>query len=332
MSQAVQSSDSSVINLGIFSTAYLNDDSVTVVTDAAPDGTTTAGEIYVSTGGGTLSNVILSGDKRNITASYTKDSADETVVLTLAVHYGDSDTTLVEQISFNVNTLAKNQDSVSVYMPGVVKLGNGDAAQIYVPAGALEDDDDGQAMVTIEKTDEEPGALANSLRSVSSSRGIFARSATEPLPDTATAAGSQYDFSVNGATQTGTVTVQIQYDPALVSDISELQVMHLPGSTTEWVVETTNRTVDEDNHTISVDVTSLSPLMAAVVSGSGDDSGDSSSGGSGGSSGGGCFISASASEFAGIGIIFGLCLAGLLIGLKLIINDPTEEKALEEVK
>ena len=48
--------------------------------------------------------------------------------------------------------------------------------------------------------------------------------------------------------------------------------------------------------------------------------------------GGGCFISASASELAGISVIFGLCLVGLLIGLRLIINDPAEKEALEEVK
>jgi hypothetical protein len=47
---------------------------------------------------------------------------------------------------------------------------------------------------------------------------------------------------------------------------------------------------------------------------------------------GGCFISASISELAGIGIIFGLCLVGLLIGLKLVINDPPEEEVIEKVK
>ena len=47
---------------------------------------------------------------------------------------------------------------------------------------------------------------------------------------------------------------------------------------------------------------------------------------------GGCFISASVSEIAGIGIIFGLCLVGLLIGLKLVINDPPEEEVIEKAK
>jgi hypothetical protein len=50
------------------------------------------------------------------------------------------------------------------------------------------------------------------------------------------------------------------------------------------------------------------------------------------SSGGSCFISASASEFAGIGVIFGLCLVALLIGLRLIINGSTEEEAIDKAK
>jgi hypothetical protein len=332
MAQAVQSaSNSSLINIGIFSTGYLNDDSVEVVS-TAPTEATTGGEIYVSSGGGSLSNVILSGDKRSLSASYTKDSADSTVVLTLAVHYGDDDTTLLEQLSFNVNTLAKNQDSVSVFIPGAVKLGNGDASQIYVPAGALDTSDDGQAIVTIEKTDEEPGTLSGESRNAVATRGIFAPSARNALPDTATAAGDQYDFSVsasgNSATvsQVNTVTVQIQYDPDLVDDVDQLQIMHLVNGT--WQTETTNRTVDNENYTISADVSSLSPFLAAVVrSGSEDDAEDDdtgSSSSSGGSSGG-CFISVSGSGLTGLSFLFGFCVIALIIGLRLILHAVCSE-------
>ncbi|MCP4746403.1 MAG: carboxypeptidase regulatory-like domain-containing protein [Desulfobacteraceae bacterium] len=335
MAQAIQNADNAnVIDIGIFSTSYLNDDSIEVVS-TAPTTETAGGEIYVSQGDGTLSTVILSGDKRNLSASYTKDSADATVILTLAVHYGDDETTLLEQISFNVNTLAKNEDSVSVYIPGQVKLGNGDASQIYVPAGALDTSDDGKAIVSIEKTDEEPGTLSRESRAVANSRGIFARSARSALPDTATAAGDQYDFSIAAASdsaqvsQVNAVTVQVQYDPALVEDVDQLQIMHLVGET--WTAETTNRTVDTENYTISADVDSLSPFIPAVVrdsDGGDDDSGDdggSSSSSSSGGGGGGCFISASAGDFTGVIFLFGFCLIGLIIGAKLVMHAITVE-------
>jgi hypothetical protein len=190
MAQAVLDPASGVVSIGIFSTAYLNDDGITIA-NTTPTADATAGEIYVSSGSGSLSNVILSGDKRSISASYTKGTEDTTVVLTLAVHYGGDDTTFLQNLSFNVNSLAKNEDSVSIYIPGQVKLGNGDASQIYVPAGALDTSDDGAAIVSIEKSDELPGTLAGSPQAAAMSRGIFARSATVPLPADATAAGNQ---------------------------------------------------------------------------------------------------------------------------------------------
>jgi hypothetical protein len=337
MAQAVvDSSDSSKVNIGIFSTAYLNDDSISVV-GTAPSASSTGGEIYVSGGAGSLSSVILSGDKRSISVTYTKGSGDTTVVLTLAVHYGDDDTTFLQNLSFNVNSLAKNEDSVSIYIPGQVKLGNGDASQIYVPAGALDTSDDGAAIVSIEKSDELPGTLAEAPRDAVLSRGIFARSATVPLPDDSTAAGNQYEFNItavgSGAsvTQTGKVTVQIQYDPNLTeAEIENLQVKHLVNG--QWVTETTNRTVDTDNYTISVEVDSLSPFIAAVVqsdsgdSGGGDTGGDAGTGdsaaSSGGGSSGGCFISstASESEIGGSHLPTGIILVTMMLGLGLALH------------
>ena len=85
-----------------------------------------------------------------------------------------------------------------------------------------------------------------------------------------------------------------------VGGVSQLLVMHLP------------------------DGASLSPLMTAVVEGSGGDSV--------GSEGDGCFISASMPELAGIGLIFGLCMVGLIIGIRLIIGDPSDEDATEKAK
>ena len=256
-----------------------------------PTENSTGGELFVSAGSGTLDNVRLSGDKRTIRAQYTKGVGDSDVALLLAVHYGDDATTLLQTIGFNVNTIAKNSDSVSIFMSGQVKLGNGDATQIYVPVGSLDTSDDGKVIVTIEKSDEEPGALEGQSRSLADTRGIFARTAVQSLPENVISASRQYDFSYEAAgdnataTQVSAVTVQIQFDPDLIDDIDELQVMHLVDG--DWVQESTNRTVDTDNHTITVDVTSLSPFLAATVAGSGES--DSGSGAGGG--GGGCFVS-----------------------------------------
>ncbi len=327
MAQAVMNAtNSNVINIGIFSTGYLNDDGITVV-GASPTVASTAGEIYVETGAGTLSNVILSGDKRSISVSYTKAGTDTTVILKLAVHYGDDDTTFLQELSFNVNTLAKNEDSVSIYIPGQVKLGNGDASQIYVPAGALDTSDDGAAIVSIEKSDEEPGTLAGASREAAISRGTFARSATVPLPEDSTAAGNQYEFNIAAAgdgasvAQIGTVTVQIQYDSSLSeAETEQLQVKHLVNG--QWVTETTNRTVDTDNFTISADVTSLSPFVAAVVNESSGDTGADSGSSSGGGSSGGCFITTTASglEVGGSLLLIIFCLAALIYGLRLVLR------------
>jgi len=46
----------------------------------------------------------------------------------------------------------------------------------------------------------------------------------------------------------------------------------------------------------------------------------------------GCFISASLSEFAGIGAIFILCLVGLVIGLRLIFDDSADDDMVEKAK
>ena len=295
MAQAIQNSDDSTrINLGIFSTAYLVDRSIEVV-DQAPTAADTTGMIFVQSGAGSLENVTLSGDKRTIRATYAKASGDDDVTVILAVHYGDEATTKLKTVSFNVNTLAVNSDAINVFLSEQVRLGNGDASQIFIPAGSLDTSDDGKAIITIEKSSEVPGSFDGAALNTVRHLGVFARSAVRALPEESTAAGDQYDFSYTAAntganaSQVGTVTVQIQYDPERVDDIDELQVMHLVGDT--WQVEETNRTVDEENHTISADATSLSPFLAAVVRSDGESSGGSSgSSGGGGGGGGSCFI------------------------------------------
>jgi len=131
------------------------------------------------------------------------------------------------------------------------------------------------------------------------------------LPDGVTAAGNQYDFSYTAAntgasvSQVGNITVQLQYDPDRISDIDELQIMHLVGSS--WVLEETNRTVDTDNHTISVDVSSLSPFVAASVDSAADVI--SSSGGGGG----GCFINTAQPDTGGVNAVLLVMLLVVMV-------------------
>ena len=252
--------------IGIFSTSYLTDKSISVV-ETEPDADSTAGEIYVKTGTGLLSNVMLSGDKRNITATYTANEADIDVSFVLAVHYGSDATTLLKTMNFNVNTEAANSDVVNVYTAGQVKLGNGDASQIYVPAGSIETSDNGKAVVVIEKTDEQPGTASVLSKEDAGKMGIFAEPVTEALPEGVTAKGKLYDFSVqaagDGATASVTsgITVQLEYDDSLVDDVNLLDVWHLVNGS--WVRENVNKIIDVENKTISAEVSSLSPFIIA---------------------------------------------------------------------
>ncbi len=288
--QAVQdTTDTDMFHIGIFSTTYLVDESISVV-GVLPTTDSTAGEIYIQTGSGSLSGVTLSGDKRNISATYTKDASDTTVELVLAVHYGRGATTKIETLSFNVNSVASNGDVVNTYTAGQVKLGNGDGSQVYVPAGSLDAGGE-KVSVNIEKSTVEPVVEGLSLSSSASGLGVFAASTTTPLPSGVTAAGDQYDISVSGVdggtvTFNGTVTVQIQYDPGRVSDTDLLNVYHYVSGA--WRLENTNRTLDTENNTISVEVTNLSPFIA----GEGTPPGTPVAGGS---SGGGCFITTAVS-------------------------------------
>lgn len=317
MEQAIQNADDATkVEIGIFSTAYLVDQDVSVAADE-PDSQSTAGEIYVTTGSGTLENVTLSGDKRTIQATYVKGAGDSDVVIKYAIHYGDDATTLVRSFSFNVNTLAINSDAVSVYLAGQVKLGNGDATQIYVPAGSLDTSDDGKAIVSIEKSEEEPGAVAAVSLDSGNGYGKLTRAVTTALPEGTASAGDLYDFSYTAASdsatvsQVGVVTIQVQYDPSQVSDIDQIQVLHLVGG--QWVAESTNRTVDTENYTISVDVTSLSPFLAAEVS----SAADVISSGGGGSS---CFINSAQTEPIGFNIILLVMVLAMAVFGKTLVS------------
>jgi hypothetical protein len=323
MIQAVQSASvADQIDIGIFSTTYLVDSSVDEGTPALDS---VEGLMGVTTGTGTLSSVSLSGDKRTITAAYAKGTGDSDVTMALAVHYGDDATLLtwgsdLPTFTFNVDNLA-NSDVVNTYTAGQVKLGQGDPSQIAVPAGAFETgtcsdttyvteatceaasetwtlSTVAKVNVTIEK-DESGAALAALLGRTSMSeaeagkRGVFGRAVLTALPDDVTAAGDLYDFAAAAANagdavdQKAAVTVMIPYTAG--TDTDNLYIYHLVDGAGTWTKEETSRIIDTDNNTISAEVTSLSPFLAAVSAASDGGSTPASSSG-----GGSCFIDSAA--------------------------------------
>ncbi len=267
MTQSTQDpNDETKFNIGIFSTSYLTDKSINIV-GTLPDESSTAGEIFISSGSGSLSNVILSGDKRNITATYTAVDGDTEVSLILAVHYGRDAATLLKTITFNVNTQAANSGVVNVYTAGQVKLGNGDASQLYIPAGSVGTSDNGKVGLFIEKSDPYEVNISTLGKEDDGRMEVFADSEDVPLPEGVEARGSLYNFTVE-AVGTGAsvsinsgMTVQLQYNDSLVDNVDLLDVWHLVSGT--WVRENVNKIIDTENKTISAEVSSLSPFIIA---------------------------------------------------------------------
>jgi hypothetical protein len=118
--------------------------------------------------------------------------------------------------------------------------------------------------VTIEKSTAEPAVEGSPSLSNNPGLGVFLESTNTALPDGVTAAGDQYDFTAaavgsGDVAVVGTLTVLLQYDAEEVTDEDDLNVYHYIGG--EWTLEETNRTLDAENDTISVEVTSLSPFV-----------------------------------------------------------------------
>ena len=89
----------------------------------------------------------------------------------------------------------------------------------------------------------------------------------------------------------------------------------------EWIIETSNHTIDSENRAIFENTGSLSAFAAAVSSVSdntGWNSGSLTSSGDGYSSG--CFISASPPEMGGSLLLIGVCLASLIYGVRMVLR------------
>ncbi len=272
--RAKKESDGS-FTIGIFSTSYLNDASASDI-------------LSLTTGNGTLSGT-LEPDKREINATYTPASGESTFTITLTAHYGTNNTVVSKAFTYDVNATAWNEGKVNTLMGGEVALGQGDKSKVFFEPGAITDaSGDGVSTITFEKDD---SALSgNGVRSNSVRGESLLAEATPALPSYATAASALYDVTLQSGdaiTSGSSITVSLQYDSS-VTDTSDLHIYHYTGGA--WVAEDTNKNIDTVNHTISADVTSLSPFEVATGSSSGSSGSSTSTSSSGG---GGCALTAS---------------------------------------
>ncbi len=303
MMKAVKSGGA--VNVSIFSTSHLM--------DASADDM-----IAVTTGNGTVSNKVLSPDKMMISFTYTPVQGETTFAFTLTAHYGTDYTQVQRNYTIDLTVDGANQGLVNGFTGGKVYLGGGDASGVYFEPGSIEDGDgNGKTVVDVNKT--EVGASSEGIRVPSGlSSVVITPEATDALPSWATAVSAQYDFNIGAdkIANGNSVRVTLQYNPDAVSDITKLNVLHYTGGT--WQIEDTNREVDEENHTISVDVSSLSPFVAAEgesVSSGTDTSASTALAASGGGGGGSCFIETACSEtgaFYGM-MVFLILIPGLLV-------------------
>jgi len=289
--------DPTRFHLAVFSTGYLADETAAAA-DVEPTGESDGARLYLKSGGGTLSEVALSDDRRRITAVYA-GAGSGPVELVLAVHYGSEAVAKIAAFTFDAGTSVINSDMVIPFIDEQFALGNGDATRLRIPAGTFDTDDGRNAVIAVEKRSAEDAALG--------------------LPEGITAAGDLYDITAVDAETgvppglKGSLTVQIQYDPTAVPDAAKLHVYRR--SENAWVQEKTSRVLDTENGTVSVEVTGLSDFVAGYGDlPEGPDTSTPTVVVSGGGNSSDCFIGAAGT--AGKGEYFGI-MAGLILGVRL---------------
>jgi hypothetical protein len=290
------------ITVRIFSTSRLMDES--------------ASGIITTTGAGAISNAILNNDKSMLSFTYTPVDGESLVAFTLAGHYGASNTLAQQSWTLDLSVMGSNQGLVSVFSGGAVFMGGGDASNIYVEPGAIEDENaDGKTVIDVNKSEGSVLANSESYGKKNIKGRLIAPEAAAALPTWATATSRTYSFELGGDTVADgkTVTVTLQYDEG--TPISSLNILHYVDGA--WRVEQTNKAINTLNRTISASVSSLSPFVVATGTAPAGTPGTEPpadtptdtpvDSGSGGGGGGGCFI-----QTAGSGNLFGLLLIGLM--------------------
>ncbi|MCD6569829.1 MAG: hypothetical protein J7L53_03910, partial [Deltaproteobacteria bacterium] len=286
--------DGSEVNVSIFSTAHLMD-------------ATADDMIDITTGYGTVSDKLLSPDKMMTSFTYTPVQGESSFGFTITAHYGADYTQAQESYIIDLTVDGANQGLVNTFMGGKVNMGGGDASGVCFEPGDIEDNGDGKTVVDVTKAEVGAGS-ESAAESIFAAGVIIAPEATDALPSWATAVSRQYDFSIGAdAIADGqSVTVTLQYTDG--ADTDNLHVLHYTSGA--WQVEATSKSIDTENKTITVDVTSLSPFVAVEGTVPDDDDSGSTPLYSGGSSGGGCFVETACSTGG---------IAGMLLPLLFMI-------------
>ncbi len=254
--RAIQSDeDPNRIRIAIFSSEYLTDNRFEIA-ETEPGDDPETGMLYLKTGGGELKDLEYGEDKRSIFATYEKVSTDKTVEILIAGHYrsdnpisdnpGSDEAVKRAVLSFDASASLINSRMVDRFTANRVSMGHGDDTRLFFPAGAMETQQSDNLVITLEK------------------RG---RDSSVSLPTGVTQISAPYAV---GAGETGTgeepslaepVTVLLEYDPALVSDID---LVHLYYQTDGgWRrADAESRMIDTKNRTISGEVKGLSAFVA----------------------------------------------------------------------
>jgi len=265
--------DDGTFTIAFFSTTYLNDASA---------------DDILSVDQGTIS-ATMGTDKMEVTGTYTPPASiiDPVYTVTFTAHYGENNSVVTKVFQYDMNSTAFNEGKIESLLGGSVGMGQGDKSKVFFEPGDITDGEgDGITTVTMQKDDSV--LTSNGLSTSGLRRESLLAEATPDLPSYATPASALYDIdlpSADSITSGASVTVQLQYSSS-ITDTSDLHIYHYTGG--EWVAEDTNRSVDTVNHTITADVTSLSPFEVGDGSAS---SSSSSSSSTSSSSGGGCALS-----------------------------------------
>ncbi len=229
--------------LAIFTTDYLSDEAVSVA-ETEPAGDADGARLFLRSGGGSLSEVALSADRRRITAIYDGTGAG-TVELVLAVHYGTEAQSKVVDFTFDAGARGLNSDVVIPYIDEQFALGGGDPTRVHIPAGTFETEGGRNAVVAIERASSD-GSAPGLPAGISPAGDRYTITATDPET------GDPPAFK-------GPLTVQLRYDPAAAPETGNLHVYQRSGDT--WVRKTDNRVLDPENATLAVEVAGLSDFV-----------------------------------------------------------------------
>jgi hypothetical protein len=238
-----------------------------------------------SSGSGSLSNISLSGDRRQFTVTYTPAAGEQNATLLFSAHTVDIDpSTGVEYVLSRTVTLLLGQkstteQSINPALGGSVSLSDSqDPTNVSIPANALLNADGSAAdatssyALTLSATEDASQAGASHLQGAPRVSGMMARGPYAYLSESYAAMqaarstanvnplSSFYSILLPGGlshTLNQNATVTLNYDSG--ADPNMINVYYFNGN--QYIIEQTQRSIDTVNRTISVNVSHFSTFV-----------------------------------------------------------------------